>query len=490
MVSAKVLIIESETEIGMQAARPLTDLGHQVRIATTQKEGLDWSLEDTFDVVLCDLDAPQIDGIDLIQRIRAQDPTLVLVAMTARTDQKTAVRALEAGARSFLPKPFSDEDLKLRVQKALRERKRLVDTQLLLGDLIHTRSDLQQKVAEREHYLQHLIDAAPFAILSTDRDGRVLTYNGKAEQMYGYRPPEAVGKPISMLFGKQVNDSPESKARHVRKDGGPFPVLVYRRDILEGRHRIAHLYVVEDRSEREHMEEQLLYAERLSLLGQMAPRIAHEFKTPLQVIIGSAQIAQALFNRGDCTDLSEWLERIPEAADQILDLIHQMFNMSKPVENKQEEIDLQAELAKLIDTLTPLGVLKYCKIVQDIQDPLPTIMGDPAQIEQVFRNLIVNAAHAMEESPSTSILTLGLSASPDRKRLECRVSDTGSGISPENLDQIFQPFFTTKPEGKGTGLGLPIVKTILDRHSGTIQVESQVGEGTCFIVTFPVCPQP
>ena len=133
-------------------------------------------------------------------------------------------------------------------------------------------------------------------------------------------------------------------------------------------------------------------------------------------------------------------------------------------------------------------MLKYCEIVQDIRGSLPNIMGDPTQIEQVFRNLMVNAAHAMEESPSTSVLTLGLSASPDRKGLECRISDTGLGIPPEDLDQIFQPFFTTKPEGKGTGLGLSIVKTILDRHGGTIRVESQEGEGTCFILTFPACP--
>jgi signal transduction histidine kinase len=294
-----------------------------------------------------------------------------------------------------------------------------------------------------------------------------------------------VGRSASLLFGESEDIRPSSKAYHLRKDGEILPVLMHRQDILNERHEcIAHLYMVEDLSEREQLEAQLLYAERLSLLGQLAPRIAHEFKTPLQCIFGQAELAVEWLKKGRVEEALSAVESVLPSGRQMLDLVIQLTNLGKPKKSREDEVNLGVEFDRVLDALQHLGVIKYCRIVRNFEDPLPKIQGDPAQIEQVFRNLVVNSAQAMEGTRKPE-LTLSLKASSDGRRVQGTVEDTGSGISEENLERIFQPFFSTKAEGQGTGLGLPIIKTIMESHEGEITVESEVGKGTRFTLSFP-----
>ena len=494
MTPVDILLVESGEEDREFMHRSLAAAGHAVQVAHRGEEGLKMFSSGVFDVVISEVDLAGMDGIEMIQSMHATDPALSPIVVSSSRKQETAVRALEAGARSFLSKPFSAEALCRRVDKAVRERRRLVNTQLLLGDLISHRSDLQVKVAERERYLNHLLDAAPFGILSTDVHGEVLTFNGHAERIYGRGQEDVVERPLADVFGMadferiqlHSGDDPLAfKTQHLRECGQRFPVLVHCRSIKnETDRRIARLYVVEDRSEREEMESQLLYAERLSVLGQLAPRIAHEFKTPLQIISGTAELAMILLEEGQTAKVLKLAEGLLPAAEQMNDLVQQMLDLGKPEQSRQEEMDLGCEMEKILKGLEGLGVVKYCRIERIFDRDLPAVTGDPTQIEQVFRNLIVNAAQAVEESGRKE-LRLGVKALPEC--VEVRVEDSGPGITPENMKRIFQPFFTTKGERKGTGLGLPIVKNILDRHSASIEVDSKPGHGTSFVLKFP-CP--
>lgn len=492
MLPVHILVVEDEKMTRKLICNMLMNLGHQVVPSASAEEGLEAFEQHAFDVVVSDVNLPGTDGIEMVRRLRAHDPTLVAIIMTSRHDQEIAVRALECGVRSFLVEPFSENELETKLKEALRERNRGLETRHLMGDLIRTRLDLQHKILEQdrqltqtEHYLYNLIDAAPFAILSSDTTGQILTFNGTAEQLYGYAENEVIGQPVSMLFGKSEAHCNQGKQNHVHKDGTSLSVLTYHRDILDQSNKcIARLDVVEDLTTREQLEEQLIFAERLSLLGQLAPCIAHEFKTPLQIITGYTELILEGLQKGQVEQARSFAELVLPATKQVLDLVKQIANLGKPTKSHQEELDLAEELKKLLDTLQHLGAIKRCRIVQDFAHPLPTIQGDPTQIEQVFRNLIVNAAQAMETSPERE-LGLGLKLSADGRLVEGVVSDTGPGIPAEHIERIFQPFFTTKPESKGTGLGLSIVKTIVDRHGGTIRVESAEGEGTRFFVSFP-----
>ena len=493
MLPVNVLVVEDEKITRRKVGGMLEGMGYQTQLFESAEQGLKAFDKYRFDVVLTDVELPGMDGIEMVRRLRSIDPLLAPVIMTARHDQEIAVRAIECGVKSFLSKPFTQDQLEDSLEEVIKERTQTVEMRLLLADLVHKRHDLQDKVVEQGHkltstesFLQHLVDAAPFAILSTDMEDEILTFNGRAEEIYGFAAAEMIGKHLSTLFGS-IPDSPApTRQDHLCNGGEVCSVLVHPREVYNYDEKcIARLYVVEDLREREKLEEQLFYAERLSLLGQLAPQIAHEFKTPLQIIIGYAELALEDLKRNgkDCTD-SHWLQIMP-AARQMLDLVHQMENVGKPTESQTRDLDLVEDVEKLLSVLQNLGAVKSCQIVKEFAPSLPRIRGDSVQIEQIFRDLIVNAAQAMEESKQ-SFLGLSLQPSADGHRVEATVSDTGAGIPAKNIEEIFQPFFTTKEQGKGTGLGLSIVKTALDRHRATIRVESAVGEGTHFHLSFPV----
>ena len=343
-------------------------------------EGLERFEAGVYDVVVADTHLPDMDGIEMVRRMRSVDPNAIFVITTSDA-RDTALRALEVGARGLLEKPFTAQGMKAQLQKALAERKQLADRQHLLGDLNEVRSDLQQKVADRERYLSHLIDSAPFAIVSTDTEGRILTFNGRAEAMYGYESDQVIDRPISMLLFEDSPDGSGSvKTHHCRRDGSRLPVLVHYGEVLDGGGRcIARLSVIEDLTEREQMELQLLQAERLLRL------------------------------------------------------------------------------------LEPLKVLRRCKVVTAVADDLPAIMGDPAQIEQALRNLIINAAHAMEES-SDCVLELGIGAAEDGACVEALVGDTGCGIPKEDQEDIWDDGRPLRElYGTGTEALRPLGALVLSR---------------------------
>ena len=490
-VTGRFLVVDVEGPSRRMLHDWLVDNGHTVDVVDSGQQAEERVRQTVYDAVLCELQLFDTDGIALIQRLAAADPAMIPVAVTAAADRHTIMQAMHAGARGLLSKPLADDAVAEQVRMALAERKRLVDSRLFLGDLIKVRSDLQEEVVARERYLSNLIDSAPFGIVSTDINGTIVTFNTKAEQMYGYKEAELLGRRMSVLCaeGKDMAVPPMEgypvKAEHCRKDRTRLPVLVYGRDVFDGGGKhVARLLVIEDQTTREQMETQLLQAERLSVLGQLAPRVAHEFKTPLQAILGNAELVGLDLDQGMEERVRENAREIVAAVEQMQFLVKQMLNLGKPVQSTVEELDLGSESLKILDLLTPLKVLQNCEVVTDFDIDLPLIKGDPAQIEQALRNLIVNASHAVEQAKERTI-TLSARGDETGTRVIYTVADNGCGIPEEQQDTVFQPFFTTKPEGKGTGLGLPIVKTILDRHGASVRIDSAVGKGTRFTLSFP-----
>jgi two-component system, NtrC family, sensor kinase len=492
MLPANVLLVENGNAMGQSIASMLMDLGYGVRLFENAEKGLETFAKRSFELVMANAHLPDLDGIGMVRQMRTSDPTLATIILTSQQDHKAALGAAECGIKHFLTKPFSAEQLKEKLEEALWERDQAIEHRTLVSELFRMSSVLQEKVIAQgrelthtESYLYNLLDAAPFSILSTDIEGHILTFNRTAQRTYQYDEEEIVGKSVSLLFGEKQGSSKEERGSHQRKDGMIFSVLVWRRDVVDSQERhVARLYVVEDLSERECLEGQLLYAERLSVLGQMAPRIAHEFKSPLQIITGYAELVTEYLNKNDVKQGLQAANAIIPAAEKLVELVQQISNLGKPKQSQLEEMDLGEEIDQILHPMQELGVIKHCEIKKNFPPLLPKIKGDLTQIEQVFRNLIINAIHAMEESAEKRLtLTLGLSS--DGCRVEFAIGDTGQGIAHGNLEKIFQPFFTTKPQGEGTGLGMPIVKSILDRHEASIEVESEVGRGTWFYLSFP-----
>ena len=231
------------------------------------------------------------------------------------------------------------------------------------------------------------------------------------------------------------------------------------------------------------LREQLVNAERLASLGQMAAKIAHEINNPLTVIRGQAEIQ--LLTTEDQTMKSS-LRLIVDKSTEVAELTRRYMDLGKPQEIKMTSILLGEVVGKTVISLKSIGILKNVKINENYAKSEPHILGDESMLEQVFRNLIINAIQASSEVASSEIF-VGTNVTKNKKAVTAYISDKGVGIKKENIGKIFEHYYTTKEDGTGTGLGLPISKEITEVfHGGEISIESTPGKGTVFNVTIPI----
>jgi PAS domain S-box-containing protein len=322
--------------------------------------------------------------------------------------------------------------------------------------------------------------------------------------MFGYAADELLGQNVSILMPEEYRVDHDSYletylrtgnakiigiGRQVpcrRKDGtvlaGDLAVSEVR---LEGRSLFTG--VLRDLTERQRVERELLetkkrvrQAEELASVGTLVAGLAHEIGTPMGVIQGHAKLLEKHVE----DDRARWrLGTIQEQIDRISGIIQALLNMARPKADQRIPVALEplveTTLSFLTEKLTRRGVSLTC----DFQ-PIGSVIGDPERLQQLLLNLFLNAADAM---PEGGILSVGLAPDGQAGAI-LRIADTGTGIEPENLDRIFEAFYTSKEAGKGSGLGLMVASRIVADHGGTIRVRSTPAEGTEFTIHFPWNP--
>jgi two-component system NtrC family sensor kinase len=226
-------------------------------------------------------------------------------------------------------------------------------------------------------------------------------------------------------------------------------------------------------------QQELLHKERLASMGQLAAGVAHEINNPLGTILLFSDVMYKEAPQDD--PRRDDLKMIINETTRCKNIVADLLNFARQQEVLAQETNVHALLEKVVEGVRLQPIFEGVEIVHQFSPTLPVIQADPAQLQQVFVNLLNNAAEAMEEGG-----TITLATRPLNGQVEIKVSDTGCGIPEENLGKLFTPFFTTKALGKGTGLGLSIVYGIIKMHRGQIAVQSQVGQGTTFTVTLPV----
>jgi signal transduction histidine kinase len=248
---------------------------------------------------------------------------------------------------------------------------------------------------------------------------------------------------------------------------------------------------IEDMTDRVALSQEVQQAEKLAVVGQLAAGIAHQIGTPLNVISGSAEYL--MMEWGAEKPRPQELEIIIAQTDRITKLIQQLLNFARPARMELRPLDL-SELLREVLGLTEHQIAKgQISVETDLRAGLPPTVGDANQLEQALLNIVINAWHAM---PGGGRLTLRTRAVPAGERhhrvgrpatsgVEAIIADTGTGIAPEHMLRIFDPFFSTKGVGKGTGLGLAISRRIVEDHHGSIDVASEVGQGTTFTIWLP-----
>jgi signal transduction histidine kinase len=229
----------------------------------------------------------------------------------------------------------------------------------------------------------------------------------------------------------------------------------------------------------EDQQEQLMRSDRLATVGELAAGLAHELRNPLAGISGALHV---LGSELDATDprralLGDVQGQIARMNKTLTDLLQH----ARPAEPQRIGVDINAVLDQSLRFL-PRGAID---VVRRLDDDLPPLLVDPNLLHQAFLNILVNARQAM---PHGGLITLATRFDDRRRAVQVRISDNGSGIRPEDMDRIFQPFFTTKTQG--TGLGLAIAARIIEQHGGRIGVESAPDQGATFTITLPAPPAP
>lgn len=227
-------------------------------------------------------------------------------------------------------------------------------------------------------------------------------------------------------------------------------------------------------------QQELLHKEKLASMGQLAAGVAHEINNPLGTILLFSDVMYKEAPEDD--PRRDDLKMIINETTRCKNIVADLLNFAWQQEVLAQETDVHDLLEKVVEGVRLQPIFKKVEIVRRFSPALPIIQADPAQLQQVFVNLLNNAAEAMEEGGTITLATRPVNS----QWVEIKVSDTGRGILEENLGKLFTPFFTTKALGKGTGLGLSIVYGIIKMHRGQIAVQSQVGQGTTFTVTLPV----
>lgn len=330
-----------------------------------------------------------------------------------------------------------------------------------------------------------------------DRDWTMEFISPSCQILTGY-PPEQFVAPRPVSYGRHVilqedRERVWQDAQTALKDRKPFQ-LSYRIRTADGTVKwvweqgcgifsetgeVVGLegYVV-DITQQRVLEDQLRKTERLAELGTLASGMAHEIGTPMNVILGRAEL---LMRKATDEGTRRGLETIVTQVERITKIMNQLLSFARQRPAERQAINLEVNMIDVLDVLQERFDKHHIEVTKTVSPQLPKVLADPDQMNQVFLNLIMNACQAM---PEGGTLQLGLDST--ETTVELTIQDTGCGIPQEHLDKIFDPFFSTKAVGEGTGLGLTVVHGILQEHQGTIRVSSVPGQGTTFIVFLPI----
>ncbi len=363
---------------------------------------------------------------------------------------------------------------------------------------------MEKELQEAYDFMNQIIRSSPNSIMATDMTGNIMIWNRAAEETLGYSANEVIGK---MNIRKIYPDGMARKVMQMLRSTkyGPegrlrsYPMLWVRRDgeVIEGTMSAAMIYDAKgnevasvgsfvDLRERLEMEralrrtqEQLLQSEKLAAMGRLTSQVAHELNNPLYGIMNTLELLKTEVSPQ--SKRRKILEMAHSETIRLSDMLRKMLSFSKPHQEERQSVDINSILDEILllheKQLRELDI----SIASDFAEGLGRVNASKNQLRQVFLNMVANARDAMPNGGSLTVIT-----TDDDDMVSVEITDTGMGIPEENLNKIFDSFFTTKDEVKGVGLGLSVCYGFIKDHGGDIKVRSQVGHGTTFKITLPV----
>jgi PAS domain S-box-containing protein len=359
--------------------------------------------------------------------------------------------------------------------------------------------DQQERASELKllkEFNESIIESINVGLLAVDLDGRVTRLNSALEHILDLRRDAAVGKRVEDLFSEDFADTLKQvlgkdgwrlkEIRNIYKlhtatRGNRSLVLnIALAPLQDGQGQTGALVVLEDVTTRISLEEQLQQREKLSSIGLLAAGVAHEVNTPLTGVSSYTQMLLAMLNETD--PKHALLQKVRTQAERATNIVNNLLNFSR-TGNVTEfaEVNVARVLDDTLQLLEPQLRRSQIELVRDYDPEAPDAYANAAKLQQVFTNLILNARDAIPDGGRITVTT----GTAEDGSLIAEICDTGIGIAPENVAKIYDPFYTTKGVGQGTGLGLAVSYGIIQEHAGRISVDSEPGRGTTFRITLP-----
>ena len=546
MEKHRILVVDDEEIIRQLLVRAFGENDYHVEAVENAEAALKRIKEDSFDLFIMDLKMPKIDGMDALKEMKNVNPYIEVIIITGYPTIELAVAAVKIGAFDFICKPFDLEQMKTTVSRCLEKQKFSINY-VKLGELttlfeisktININTDIESLLSRILDSALEITKAKRGSILLLDENTGELTVRaarGLSEEVINNtRIPlgEGIagrvvkeGKPLLVSGAKQVPGLRDSS----RYETNSFLSIPLVSKYLNSQENILGVINVTDKIPQENFTEreqallsvlagqaavavenaniynqlqskiaalsqtidqlnqtqnQLIQSEKMAAVGQLAFGIAHEIRNPLGIILGGVEFLEKNLVKKDGIN-KEVVGKLKQSIDRANNIIVDLLRFSRTSKLESQSVDICALMEEVISLIKNQAYSKDVQIVKNYTDSALSVLADPALLRQAFFNLCINAIDSM---PKGGVLRLNIYSGQGakvNKEVIIEIVDTGKGIPKDILPRIFEPFFTTKEPGKGTGLGLSIVHLILERHKGTIGVESAVDKGTKFTIRLP-----
>jgi len=486
-----ILIIDDEKIIRDGTEYILKKEGYKVMACKDGEEGLGCLKGAKFHLLILDLMMPGIRGMDILKAVQTQYPDLLVIVITGYATVGNAVEAMKIGAYDFIPKPFTPDQLRIIVKRAIDKLNLEQEAALLRSE----REKSLKDIADEKSRVKTIIHCMADGVIVTDRESNIVLTNPAASLMLSAEGTDLMGRPLSFCVkNEKLNQLVES----FFSGGGP-PYSSISQEITikkDDKEVFLRAHAAPVRNEAGDVLGSVIVFEDITYLKEFdrmksdfVNMVSHELRTPLVTV--SQQLSVILDGiAGEVSEKQrELLTRAKVRNRELITMVKNLLDLSKiesgEIIQYKEPVNLNLPLGKVIEMMFPQAAEKGVSLEFNPHEPLPVIDADVNNMEGIFTNLISNAIKYTNPGGKVTV-----SSGVKGGYVQVDVADTGIGIAREDLPKIFDRFYRVKTEQTrkvaGAGLGLSIVKGIIEAHLGSIEVESEPGKGTTFSVFLPI----
>jgi two-component system phosphate regulon sensor histidine kinase PhoR len=473
----KILVVDDEPRIRDACQEVLNEEGFAVAVAPDGQQGVQMIQKEHFDIILVDLMMPVLSGFEVLAHVKEHHPDTVVIVITGYATVEHSISAMRQGAYDFIPKPFTPDQLRMVVAKAIKYNRALQD------------------ISDSKSRLKVMVNRLTDGVMATDCESRVVLANPAFLHMIGYHGESVIGRIVKEInVGAQLHNmidraladpfdtftevteeviwKNDGKRKFFRAKCAPFP----------GRagFNLGTITVLNDITALKELDQ---------VKSDFVSMVSHEVRSPMNSILMQMKVILDGL-AGDLSDKQrEILERASKKILGLSDMVSELLDLSKIesglITRESEAVNMSNLLTEQITFHQPGAAEKNIVLALQAGEKLPLVQTDQRSMEEVLTNLITNAT---KYSPKDSRITV--STAVENEYLSISVSDNGFGIPEEDIDNVFNRFYRVKNEQTrtiiGTGLGLALVKSIVEAHHGHVRVSSTLGKGSTFTVLLPL----